>query len=138
MEETSQHSSIEETQVDEGEALLVDCFICLQISSSVAFLNCCSHSFCVDCILKWAAIQNTCPLCKIRFKEVRCHSGCVVSTQKIAHKTRRVADAFDQREEEKEEPLHIDAAYLSQSTEEEFEEDCLSVILSVLICTIGP
>ena len=70
MEDLSQHSSVEETQGEESEWLPVDCLICLSVCSSAALLNCCSHSFCVDCILKWAAVENTCPLCKVRFKIV--------------------------------------------------------------------
>jgi hypothetical protein len=31
----------------------------------------CKHYFCVACILKWADIENTCPLCKQPFQTIR-------------------------------------------------------------------
>ncbi len=31
----------------------------------------CSHRFCIDCIAKWATIENTCPCCKVRFSVIK-------------------------------------------------------------------
>ena len=48
----------------------VDCGICRTLITVQGVLNCCTHSFCLDCVLKWAAIENSCPVCKRRFRTV--------------------------------------------------------------------
>lgn len=30
----------------------------------------CGHFFCMECIQKWAAIENTCPYCKQEFTKI--------------------------------------------------------------------
>lgn len=47
------------------------CSICLDYVSLRGRLSACEHSFCFDCILRWAQRENTCPLCKVRFRRVR-------------------------------------------------------------------
>ena len=45
----------------------VDCGVCRNAINVQGVLNCCTHSFCLDCVLKWAEIENSCPVCKRRF-----------------------------------------------------------------------
>lgn len=48
------------------------CCICLdQVERSDASrIDGCDHGFCFDCIAKWSEHENTCPLCKSRFKKI--------------------------------------------------------------------
>jgi len=48
------------------------CCICLDIPAlpELSSLNGCGHTFCFDCIEKWAERENTCPLCKVRFTKI--------------------------------------------------------------------
>lgn len=51
------------------------CGICLALIEFSGSLNCCSHKFCFDCILKWSQVlitqtENRCPVCKGRFSSV--------------------------------------------------------------------
>lgn len=48
------------------------CSICLDIplKTDMASINGCSHTFCFQCIEKWADRENTCPLCKLRFTKI--------------------------------------------------------------------
>lgn len=48
----------------------MECTICCGCVSVQGVLDSCAHRFCLDCILKWAAIENSCPLCKQRFRRV--------------------------------------------------------------------
>jgi hypothetical protein len=43
------------------------CSICLHSFEKMAILDSCMHSFCLNCIKKWAKISNKCPLCKTIF-----------------------------------------------------------------------
>lgn len=40
----------------------------------MAKLENCIHIFCYDCIKDWAAVTNTCPLCKATFSTMTKHS----------------------------------------------------------------
>lgn len=55
------------------------CCICSAAISVQGQLDSCKHVFCLDCILKWADIENSCPLCKQRFSQVtpRWHRKCL-------------------------------------------------------------
>ena len=62
-------------QGTEGSQLLTqrgddDCGICLAQIKTRGKLPSCEHRFCCECILQWAKVTNTCPLCKARFREV--------------------------------------------------------------------
>lgn len=47
------------------------CTICMEENISVrASIPCCDHTFCFDCIVKWSKQENTCPLCKKRFRQI--------------------------------------------------------------------
>ena len=47
------------------------CCICLSdVGNDPAVLDCCTHAFCVECIMAWSARESRCPLCKRRFRQV--------------------------------------------------------------------
>ena len=46
--------------------MLSTCRICLGLVERPVELNC-LHSFCMDCIITWSRVQNTCPLCRNTF-----------------------------------------------------------------------
>jgi predicted amidophosphoribosyltransferase len=48
----------------------------------------CGHIFCVECIKKWAAIENTCPYCKQEFSKI---------IEKVFLKSRSKADGLYKR-----------------------------------------
>ena len=43
------------------------CGICYKPIELQGETNDCKHEFCFSCIMKWAEIENTCPICKRRF-----------------------------------------------------------------------
>ena len=47
-----------------------ECSICSCAISEQGVLDTCTHLFCLACILKWAGIENSCPICKQRFSRV--------------------------------------------------------------------
>jgi hypothetical protein len=50
---------------------LINCGICFEEEfESAGLIDCCKHSYCFDCILKWSENSNTCPQCKRRFKKI--------------------------------------------------------------------
>ena len=53
------------------------CVICHEPPDerSVASIDGCSHQFCYECINRWAAIKNACPLCKAAFRTVTSFDG---------------------------------------------------------------
>lgn len=46
------------------------CAICLGDVQDTARIAC-MHQFCSSCIKQWAAVTNTCPLCKVKFNAIR-------------------------------------------------------------------
>jgi len=57
----------QEENGDEEDA----CVICMEDKvGRLGALNCCSHTFCANCILKWSETSNTCPICVRRFNKV--------------------------------------------------------------------
>jgi hypothetical protein len=49
----------------------LSCNICTEsLTEGKAVLDC-DHFFCLECIKKWAEIENTCPLCKKRFSCIK-------------------------------------------------------------------
>lgn len=46
------------------------CAICLGDVQDTARIEC-MHQFCSSCIKQWAAVTNTCPLCKVKFNAIR-------------------------------------------------------------------
>jgi len=65
---TTRKSSLNTTPVE--KKVLDDCAICLDKISVRGVLDSCQHDFCYDCIYKWSASSNTCPLCKNRFNSI--------------------------------------------------------------------
>eukprot|EP00743_Colponemidia_sp_Colp-15_P002712 GILK01002938.1.p1 GENE.GILK01002938.1~~GILK01002938.1.p1 ORF type:complete len:178 (-),score=13.86 GILK01002938.1:399-932(-) len=47
-----------------------ECNICFDPIVEQGVLSCCEHEFCLTCIQKWAAVENTCPVCKRRFSKM--------------------------------------------------------------------
>ena len=47
-----------------------ECGVCRGPISVRGELSSCLHPFCLECILKWAEIENSCPICKRRFRTV--------------------------------------------------------------------
>lgn len=45
------------------------CGVCLEESKCDSQIACC-HTYCLQCILQWSQVSNTCPLCKAKFNEV--------------------------------------------------------------------
>lgn len=54
------------------------CCICLEEPDDheAASINGCHHVFCFGCIEKWAARENSCPLCKSRFTKIERVAKC--------------------------------------------------------------
>ena len=61
------------------------CVICMCKPKNKAGLDCCQHEVCRKCIVKWSETENSCPLCKRKFTEVK----TAKSTKKIKNKRQR-------------------------------------------------
>ncbi|GFQ07604.1 nep1-interacting protein-like 1 [Phtheirospermum japonicum] len=58
--------------VDEGFSLMETCSICLRnptIGAQVSVVPSCRHAFHYHCIVRWVMRNNSCPLCRVAFKE---------------------------------------------------------------------
>lgn len=72
-----------------------DCGICHSSIHEQGVLDSCAHAFCLVCILKWAEIENSCPLCKARFSQVaarwtrKCYRESNTRTRRTYHIARR-------------------------------------------------
>lgn len=58
------------------------CAICLDRINDGCCAETCEHSFCFECLKRWAAIQPVCPLCKRKFTSIR-HSFTVDGSCRI-------------------------------------------------------
>jgi hypothetical protein len=47
-----------------------ECSICMDAISIKGTLSC-DHIFCYSCIFDWSKQENSCPLCKKKFKEIK-------------------------------------------------------------------
>ena len=66
---TSETNSSSQKGIQRQEDL--SCNICTEsLTEGKAVLDC-DHFFCLECIKKWAEIENTCPLCKKRFSCIK-------------------------------------------------------------------
>jgi len=66
---TSETNSSSQKGLQRAEEDL-SCNICTEsLTEGKAVLDC-DHFFCLECIRKWAEIENTCPLCKKRFSQI--------------------------------------------------------------------
>lgn len=47
------------------------CGVCFEeVKGGERGIIACGHCFCFDCITRWAQASNTCPLCKVRIREI--------------------------------------------------------------------
>ena len=73
-----------------SEAKIADCSICADSLNIPSMLSGCSHEFCLECIKRWAEVENKCPLCKVHFHSIsyttkrgrKCTMRC---TEKVQH-----------------------------------------------------
>ncbi|KAJ3424598.1 topoisomerase i-binding arginine/serine-rich a-related [Anaeramoeba flamelloides] len=56
-----------EYQLKRGEE---KCPICKEPMNNMARLNCCSHTYCFDCISNWCQINAKCPLCQLPISDL--------------------------------------------------------------------
>ncbi len=47
------------------------CSICADEKDANASIDSCAHKFCEDCIVKWSETENSCPLCRKKFYEIK-------------------------------------------------------------------
>ena len=50
---------------------LLECGICYEVAKEAVTPSCCDHLFCEEHLARWAARQNSCPVCKQSFSEAR-------------------------------------------------------------------
>mmetsp|Transcript_2816 Transcript_2816/g.3326 ORF Transcript_2816/g.3326 Transcript_2816/m.3326 type:complete len:412 (+) Transcript_2816:127-1362(+) len=68
------------------------CCICMcdPDPGEISTVDGCEHNFCFDCIEKWSERENTCPLCKSRFKRItRVHKGKKIKGKKGSKKVKQ-------------------------------------------------
>ena len=68
------------------------CCICISDipKKKKASLDCCNHVFCRGCIEKWAKTENSCPLCKRKFKTITSlKKGCKKKKETIEVEDKR-------------------------------------------------
>ncbi|OQR91403.1 hypothetical protein THRCLA_22466 [Thraustotheca clavata] len=81
------------------------CAICLQAIHAVASIAC-SHRFCVNCIVEWAKVSTTCPLCKVSFSKItevatQTHHSVLPTVQKVPVEMQfQLGEEFDSDEYE--------------------------------------
>jgi hypothetical protein len=46
------------------------CGVCWQSVAQQGELDCCSHVFCLECVVKWAQEAGTCPICRASIRTV--------------------------------------------------------------------
>lgn len=88
--------TIEKKEDLEEEEEANECVICMEELNmkEEATVDACTHVFCYDCIDKWSKTENTCPLCKKRFHQIRVKNpkGTTPKGRKKRQKTKRVQD----------------------------------------------
>jgi len=69
-----------------------ECKICREITDDLGRLIC-RHSFCRSCITRWMELENSCPLCRKRFRVVRFpYSANIVAESK----DQPISDFYDE------------------------------------------
>ena len=71
----------------------MDCPVCQEKHKSGLEIKTCKHFFCSDCLYKWYAKKNTCPLCRSSFS---LNMMCVKSMSGV--KTRSYTKLIDEEE----------------------------------------
>eukprot|EP00658_Telonema_sp_P-2_P023195 TRINITY_DN19286_c0_g3_i2.p1 TRINITY_DN19286_c0_g3~~TRINITY_DN19286_c0_g3_i2.p1 ORF type:complete len:167 (-),score=20.82 TRINITY_DN19286_c0_g3_i2:22-522(-) len=76
----------------------MQCSICLcDHLHDPAYLDGCSHRFCLECIRKWGSeVTNKCPLCKARFRKICLHGATEAEANKILEVPDRDVEEQDQ------------------------------------------
>jgi len=69
--DSSENSGTAKASPPTPAAADLNCGICFETFILQGVLDCCAHSFCHTCIGEWAKVENTCPMCKKRFKAVQ-------------------------------------------------------------------
>jgi len=71
-ETTAAATTAGDEEKEEPQEETCSCCVCMSIPNAkdLSKINGCDHTFCFDCIAKWADRENTCPLCKIRFTKI--------------------------------------------------------------------
>ncbi len=69
-------SSFEESSSDLEEN---ECCTCLEqlTADDIASISDCEHTFCAECIIRWADTRNACPLCRTRFTSIESADGAL-------------------------------------------------------------
>ncbi len=60
-----------EEKKEEEKKIETDCCICLENCLLNGCIDPCKHTFCFKCIKKWSKVNNTCPICRAVFKEIK-------------------------------------------------------------------
>ncbi|XP_065905921.1 E3 ubiquitin-protein ligase Topors-like isoform X1 [Dysidea avara] len=63
-------NSSDENVAPAAKAVEAGCPICLESFKDKAFVDVCFHTFCYSCILQWADVVSSCPMCKAPFKSI--------------------------------------------------------------------
>jgi len=73
---------------------LIDCCICQEENvAEYGTPDCCCHRFCVECIVKWTQLNDSCPLCKQQIKVLKLVKKGVTEDVEIkSHKRIRLSD----------------------------------------------
>ena len=71
--------------------------ICLDNPNKIANIDTCKHEFCLDCIVKWSKVSNTCPLCQARFEKIEKTFALQVQTRKRKRENEIKVDHIDTR-----------------------------------------
>ena len=78
-----------------------DCGICYKdITNDPAKLDGCQHTYCEDCIKRWAERENSCPTCRGTFHSITTNKNIFSVEEK-----RQVEDLYDEENDEGEEIL---------------------------------
>ena len=68
------------------------CCICFSKKINKASIDCCSHTFCRKCIVKWSKTENSCPQCRKKFHQVKTRN----TKRRIEDKRQRPDDITDE------------------------------------------
>jgi len=101
------------------------CVICMDAPKNKANINCCKHHFCRKCIVKWAEKENTCPLCKKAFTQVKTAKSC----KKIKEKRQRPDDI---------ETRSVNISMLNDCVIEFIEDDNFKMSLASMYLSSNP
>eukprot|EP00347_Sterkiella_histriomuscorum_P022614 403337819 len=101
------------------------CNICIEELTDIKAVIDCNHYYCLECIKHWAENENTCPLCKKEFMQIRVKK--IVNNSKLSkRKPNMLSDSLVNREQKfsptKFEKLTINQFLDMQSTEKKQDQ----------------